>query len=329
MRQFIYALPLIGVLSLSAETYRWILMDLQRFPSEEILRMGKDQLGNKYFASRKGLTLIDRQDETTLFTQELSQGRLPSDSILRMAVDRNRALWVGTDGGGLARLENGRWESWTRTSTGGGLPDDFVTGVAAYRDEIWVSTRNGFAVLRNRIWTTYSGTKISGRLPHRHCTSISVDSSGGIWIGTLGGLVRFEGSSWQTFTHANTQGGLPHNSVSDLLVSSDGHLWVSTQAGIAEMKKGQWKNFGPESGLGELAHEMGYALSPASHQGIWACLRGGAARYDGKKWEIFTRDNTSGIKTRYVYDVLEEDNGRIWFATQKGVAIRVPVAEED
>jgi hypothetical protein len=95
------------------------------------------------------------------------------------------------------------------------------------------------------------------------------------------------------------------------------------------MKKGQWKNFGPESGLGELAHEMGYALSPASHQGIWACLRGGAARYDGKKWEIFTRDNTSGIKTRYVYDVLEEDNGRIWFATQKGVAIRVPVAEED
>lgn len=312
-----------------AQTFRWMLMDLQRLPSEDVLLMAADDLGNKYFASRKGLSRIDRQDETTQFTREKTQGGLVSDSITSLALDRYRALWVGTDGRGLSRFDNGRWDNWTQASTDGGLPDDFVTGVAAARDEVWVSTRNGFTVLRNRVWTPYAGQKISGRLPHRHCTSIAVDSSGAVWIGTLGGLVRFEGSSWQTFTSANTGGKLPHNSIADLLVTADGTLWVSTQAGVSSCRKGQWRSYGRDSGLGELAEEMGYSLSPAPSNGVWACLRGGAARFDGGTWTVFSRDNTSGLKTKYVYDVLEEADGRLWFATQKGVAVRIPVAEEE
>jgi ligand-binding sensor domain-containing protein len=309
---------------------RWLLMDLQRLAAEEVVAMAQDDLGNKYFGTRKGLTAVTKSGDFRIFTREKTQHGLGSDSITCLGVDRYRGLWVGTDGGGISLFANGAWTRYTRESTSGGLPDDGVLALAIYREERWVATRNGFAVLRGGVWTTYTGDQISGRLPNRVATSIAVDSSGNKWIGTIGGLVRFTGSTWSKHTRGNTDGALPHNGITYLLVDQRGALWVGTQAGVARRdRSGKWRNFSPDPGLGEMASELTYSLSAAFSGEVWACLRGGAARYAGGEWETFTKNNTSGLLTRYVYHVMPEPGGTVWFATAKGVASMTPAEEED
>src|SRR5438477_7333340 len=60
-----------------------------------------------------------------VFTTENSD--LPSNAILALAFGADGALWAGTEGGGLARLDkDGHWQTYSKASTNGGLPDDRV-----------------------------------------------------------------------------------------------------------------------------------------------------------------------------------------------------------
>lgn len=58
-------------------------------------------------------------------------------------------LWVGTAGGGVARLDKeGGWQSYSKSSTQGGLPDDNVSALAGGADgALWVGTERGLARL--------------------------------------------------------------------------------------------------------------------------------------------------------------------------------------
>ena len=249
---------------LAAAPYRWVLMDMQRLPGAvgQVIAMAHDDLGNKYFATPKGLTFIDKSDNFQIFTRSATSGALASDSVTCLGVDRYRALWIGTDGGGLNVYDNGRWKNYRRDSTHNGLPDDRVLALAVDKEDRWVGTRNGFALFHGSVWTTYSGDRISGRLPNRVVTAIAVDSSGNKWIGTIGGLVKFTGSTWTQYTVQSTRGGLPHDGITYLLVDSANSIWVGTQAGVARLDRdGKWTNFQTDSRLKELAKEVVYSLS--------------------------------------------------------------------
>ncbi len=308
----------------------WLLMDQQRLPAEEVTTMAQDDIGNRYFGTKKGLSQVTKSGSFQIFTRESSKGKLGSDSVTCLAVDPYRGLWVGTDGGGLSVYVNGSWSRYTKASTGGGLPDDGVLAMAIRKEEHWIATRNGFAVLRGGVWTPFTGDLISGRLPNRVATSIAADSTGNIWIGTIGGLVMMSGSRWNLWTQANTQGGLPHNGITSLLVDKKGSLWVGTQTGLVQREvTGKWISHQKHAELGDLEKEVTYSISMSYNGDVWACLKGGAARYSNQRWEVFSKNNTTGLLTRFIYFVLPSTGQDIWFATGKGVAIMTPANNED
>lgn len=305
-------------------TMRWTLMDLGRLPSPEVTDIERDNLGNIYYATRGGLTIEDRTGGFRIITAATVEGAPDSDSLTCIGLDRYRDLWVGTDGGGLGVYANGSWRVHTRESTRGGLPDDGVLALALHREERWVGTRKGFAVLRGSSWTTYTDDRIAGRLPHPGVTAIAVDSAGDVWIGTIGGLVRMSGSSWTRFTPEDTQGGLPHHSITALHVEADGSLWVGTQAGVTRRATdGTWLAFGPGSGLGTLVNERVASITGGPAGETWVSLRGGAAHYLKGDWTLYTRDNLPGLLTLYVNTVQADATGEIRIGTQKGVMVRM------
>ena len=333
MRQGLYRFFQFAALSwmaVAAAPNRWVLMDLQRLPVEQVLAMAHDDLGGKYFATYKGLTYVDKSDNYQIFTKEKTGGGLGSDSVVCLSVGRYRDLWVGTAGGGLSVFNNGQWKHYTRDSTRGGLPDDGVLALALYREEKWIGTRNGFAMLRGNVWTTYTGERISGRLPNRVVNAIAVDSSGDKWIGTIGGLVKFTGSTWTLNTVESTHGGLPHNSITYLAVDSAGSLWVGTQAGVARMSRdGKWTNFQTDARMQELAKELTYSLDVSAPGEVWACIRGGSVRFKGDKVDLFTKNTTTGLQTRYIYYAMPGREQEVWFATERGVTTMYPPQPED
>jgi ligand-binding sensor domain-containing protein len=306
---------------------RWTLMDLGRLPSPEVVAIVEDDQGRVYYATRGGLTIEEKTGNFRILTRAITKGELASDSLTCLGLDRYRDLWVGTDGAGLQVHANGTWRRHTKESTRDGLPDDGVLSLALHRDDRWVGTRNGFAVLRGSSWTTYTGDRIAGRLPHPAVAAIAVDSAGDKWIGTLGGLVRMSGAVWTRFTPDNTAGGLPHHGITALHVDAENAVWVGTQAGVARRNSdGTWLRLGPGSGLGPLLGERVTAITGGPGGAIWVSLRGGVARYrrDNGEWELFTRDNVPGLLTLFVNYTQAGTRGEVRIATQKGVIARIP-----
>lgn len=310
------------------ESGRWTLLDLGRLPSPEVTDLAGDDRGNVYYATRGGLTQEDRTGNYRIFTRATTTGGPDSDSLTCLGLDRYRDLWVGTDGGGLGVFANGAWRVHTRESTKGGLPSDDVLSLAIHRSEHWVGTRDGFAMLRGASWTTYTGDRIAGRLPHPAVTAIAVDSSGDKWIGTIGGLVRLSGAVWTRFSPENTDAGLPHHGITALHVDAENGLWVGTQAGIARRNPdGTWRPLGMASGLGPLANERVASISGGPDDEVWVSFRGGAARHADGEWDVYTRDNLPGLLTLYVNAVWAGSDGAIRIGTQKGVLVRVPAVD--
>lgn len=328
------ALPALAVLAACAAATaddvrgRWTLMDLGRLPSPDVVSIVRDPLGNVYYATRAGLTVEDRTGGYRIITRATVPGGPASDSLTCLALDRYRDLWTGTDGGGLGVYANGTWRVHTRESTRGGLPDDGVLSIALHRDERWVGTRNGFAVLRGAAWTTYTGDRIAGRLPHPAVAAIAVDSAGDKWIGTLGGLVRLRGAAWSRFTPEDTDGGLPHHGITALHVDPAGGLWVGTQAGVARRgPDGTWMAFGAGAGPGALVNERVTAITGGPDGEVWVSFRGGAARHRDGDWEVFTRDNLTGLLTLFINYVQAGPEGDVRIATQRGVMVRIPAGK--
>src|ERR1700733_6565121 len=66
-------------------------------------------------------TLFDRQNTPAL----------RENSIFCLMVSRDNTVWIGTEGGGVARYANGQFQSWT---TREGLSNDFVR--ALFQDKV-------------------------------------------------------------------------------------------------------------------------------------------------------------------------------------------------
>ena len=84
-----------------------------------------------------------------------------------MAGGADGALWVGTGGGGLARLDkDGRWQTYSKAKTQGGLPDDSVLALARRgRRAVGRNGRRPGAARQGRTLADLQQAKPQGGLP--------------------------------------------------------------------------------------------------------------------------------------------------------------------
>ena len=129
----------------------------------------------------------------TVFTQENSD--LPSDRVRALAPGADGALWIGTYGGGLARLDkDGRWQTYSTANTNGGLPHDSVLRLAPGADgALWIGTYDGGLARLDKDgrWQTYSMANTKGGLPNDLVLALAPGADGALWIGTGAGLCHF------------------------------------------------------------------------------------------------------------------------------------------
>ena len=100
-------------------------------------------------------------------------------------VHRNRdgTVWIGTVGGGVARVQNGQTTTYT---THDGLPSNAVFSISeGAGGTMWFGTPSGLSTLSENHWQTLQA--IDG-LPSANIYSTFVDKAGVVWAGTLGGL---------------------------------------------------------------------------------------------------------------------------------------------
>jgi signal transduction histidine kinase/ligand-binding sensor domain-containing protein len=231
-----------------------------------------DREDNIWVATENGLSRI----QPALFrTYDRRQG-LRADRVTGVSPAAEGGLWVCTDGGGLNRLLDDRFDAITN-----GPPLPLVTTVLVdSTTNVWLGTRGaglylstprGFEKVKprtvapeisalfedsfHRLWVGQrslntivridaSGIDHTLTLPNPEpvvdVRCFAEDESGAIWAGTAGsGLFQWDGEKWERFTRSN---GLPSDLIWMLHFDREDHaLWIGTAGGgLARWKEGRF-----------------------------------------------------------------------------------------
>lgn len=238
---------------------------------------------------------------------------------------------------------------YTARSFGTGLPiSGGATGVALYRDSIWVSTVSGVAAAPRagsnlaapdswRVWRVANG------LPSNLVSSLSVFRDT-LYASTAQGLARYDGTSWRiipltsgmnilkltaqsdtlyfiTSTQLfalNASGGIAviASSFSSLLSSlaAEGlNLVVGTErTGVYVQRGGSWQAMVPKGPPTNLI--MGIAVDQKGV--LWAGTGSrdgeGFMSFDGNTWKSYTAGQDPRLRTNNYYRVSVDINDRKW-----------------
>jgi signal transduction histidine kinase/ligand-binding sensor domain-containing protein len=227
--------------------------------------------------------------ENDYLTIQTDAKTLGIGNIFVITEDRAGSLWVGGQKG-LCKFSNGELQ---RFSTAEGLPHQTVQVITEDREgNLWLGTLGGLAVLRND-GKIQSFTEREG-LASNHIRAIYIDSDGVLWIGTYdGGISRFENGK---FTNYTTENGLYNNGVFQILEDARGNFWISSNLGIYRVSRRELSEFA--AGQKNFITSVSYGKA----DGLLSLEANG-----GKQ--------PAGVKTR---------DGRLWFPTQRGVAVINP-----
>jgi ligand-binding sensor domain-containing protein/signal transduction histidine kinase len=206
-----------------------------------------------------------------------------------MLQDRKGRLWVATQGGlAYTDLPGLNWRTFGPLD-GSGFRGGPLSALAEDKiGDIWVGTEaNGLTRLHNGEVTIFSKTN---GLPSDSILSLYVDSAGVLWAGTSGGLARYEDSRWTSYTTAQ---GLAANGIGYIAEDQQGWLWLGSRAGLMRA---------PRKALADYAQGTSTNRIPI--------------RAYGKDDGLPTRECSQGSQP----GAWQTPDGRLWFATIKGVA---------
>ncbi len=248
-------------------------------PSDWVISLWEDREKNLWCGTGGGLAVIRPSNLETVSPPDKWKSR----PVLSVLPAPDGALWVGTEGAGLYRLQNGDWTNfdspqgirnpyvWSLAADGtgkiwagtwgGGLfaqkddAFDFAPGLENFlppmpallflSDGLWIGTTAG--PLRYRDGKLERFSEMAGE-PFGDVRTIARDKSGALWFGTAGGgLVRRENGNFRRFKKPD---GLSSDFIDCLHFADDGALWIGTfGSGLNRFKNGKFSAVNREQGL--------------------------------------------------------------------------------
>jgi ligand-binding sensor domain-containing protein len=181
---------------------------------------------NLWVGTALGLTRSHDQVWTTFNT---ANSGLPHNDIRSILTDSNGNIWIGTYGGGLARiaalsLNEPDWEIFNTSNSD--LPDNMIFALEADSNgNIWIGTAyNGLVKYDGDDFTFYDTD--NSQLPDDHIESLKLDDEGNIWVGMrYGGVSEFDGTVW------TNHGTVLEGAVYTIDVDRYGNKWIGFAGG--------------------------------------------------------------------------------------------------
>jgi ligand-binding sensor domain-containing protein/AraC-like DNA-binding protein len=195
--------------------------------SDVITSLLADRGGRLWIGTRNaGLQCLDRDG----FTSYSRRDGMAGDTVLSLFIDRRQALWIGGEGSGLDRFRDGEWR---HHGLAGGLKGGTIIALNEDRQGSFLagSSGAGLHVLRDGAWRQYT---MADGLAGDTVYAIHVDGKDDVWLGTNGGLSLLRQGRIFKFSEAS---GPLNGAILNILEDDSGHLWMSSPAGIFRVKK--------------------------------------------------------------------------------------------
>ena len=243
--------------------------------------------------------------------------------------DRTGRVWAGTWSSGARILENGQFQGAYPVTEDRSV---VLTVFESSRGDVWVGTKRGPGRLRDGQWTWLENR---GDLARSAVRCFAEQADGAIWFGLDGGgVVRMKGEEISRFRVAD---GLASDYVRTLHADEDGSLWIGTHGGLSRYKKGKFSNVTMRHGL---PSDVICQILDDGKSHFWMSSFGGLFRVakselnrcaDGelRSASCLVCDSSGGLATLEMSEQgqpagCRTRDGRLWFATGKGLAMIVP-----
>ncbi len=275
----------------------------QGLPQNSVLSSAQTSDGYLWLGTEEGIVRFDGVRFTTFDTRTTG---LQMVMIRALLVDHNQNLWIGTNGGGLYCLHNGKFTTYTSKN---GLPSQSI--LSLYEDTngvLWAGTDGG-GLIRFENGQFHVFTKADG-LPDNVIFALSGARDGTLWVGTHGGLSK---SSGKKFVSVRPE-GLGNDQIRCIRVSRRGDLWIGTNDGLYRVTGEGTTRFTTSDGLTSNAI---FTLSEDRAGTLWiGTLGGGLNRFTDDKFSSFTEKD--GLVGKDVWTILEDREGSLWVGTAGG-----------
>ncbi|MCX7736839.1 MAG: T9SS type A sorting domain-containing protein [Candidatus Kapabacteria bacterium] len=250
----------------------------------------------------------------SLFSQMPEWINLTDGRSIKSLVDDGNNVWIGTEFGGISRLQksNNTWFYYNKANSN--LPDNFINDLAIDANGYkWIGTRQrGLVRFDGSNWVNYNTSNSS--IPSNNVSSIAVDSRNHIWAGTNNGLAKFDGTNWTIYNSGNSP--FLTNIINDV-AAQDTIIWVATQHGVYRFNGSTWQNYNTlNSGLPDML-VLCIAIEPNGNKWFGTNI-GGVAKFDNLNWTVYNTGN-SALPSNQVTSIAFEDTTK-WFGTVNGLA---------
>ncbi len=162
---------------------------------------------------------------------------LPGDDVRAILEDRAGKLWIGTNGGGLARFDGGGFTRYRHQGDDpGSLVEDRVRVICEdHSGKLWIGTNGGLDRFEPSTGSFAHYRHDPGdprSLSSDRVRSCHVDRSGRLWVGTRAGLDLFDGGGFRHHRHdPDDPASLSDDAVYSIREDRSGGLWIGTYKG--------------------------------------------------------------------------------------------------
>ncbi len=317
--------------------------DRTRLGSNRVHGFWLDRSGILWIAHRSGVDKYDRRRERFVkYRQET--GELAGKQVWSVLEDRSGVLWISALDGGLTALEGHgpkrsvishyRHEPESSQS----LAKSQTTALLEDRyGELWIGHMfGGLSRLdreRRRV-TRYPPETTS--LDNGTVATLLEDRSGTVWIGLLGdGVQRYDRprDAFVSYEHdPEDPSSLGPESVYALHEDRAGDLWIGGYGGVSR--------FDPDTGefdrivhdpanRNSLSHNDVSSIREDDDGFLWiGTMGGGLNRWDRARDEFRHYRIKDGLPSDAVVGIVEDEGGRLWLATDQGLACLDPRSGE-
>lgn len=235
-----------------------------------------------YVGTEKGLNVLDfATDRFAVYTNQANDPFSISDNaIYSIFPDKAGTMWVGTFFGG-----------------------------ASYFNE------------KGPAFELYYPTGEQDALSGRAVSCFLEDGPGKLWVGTEDGGLQYFNTGTRTFRQYPFLPGqqqLSYHNIHTLLRDKAGNIWIGLFAGgvnVLDPKTGRVEYFQHHPGnIHSLNSNNVFCIYQDKDNKIWIGTDKGLDLYDSERHD-FTRVLQDGVSNTIIYDIYEDGNKTLWFAT--------------
>ena len=266
-----------------------------------------DGAGRTLLPSPVGLLIGDQNG-----WQQIDRSAGLRGTVYAAMEDRQRNLWIGLAGRGLAQWRGYReWESY---STESGLASDIVYEILPRDDgSLLLATEAGLfrGERRQNGMSFKSFAGLDGLAVH----SLRSGPNGDLWIGTeTRGAARIDSRTHKITWYGERQ-GLAGKAAYALRFDRMHRIWIGTEAGLF-MAQAPYRRF---SRITELPASRIWAITEGSDGTIWAGGTGGLFELASARWRTLTP--ADGLSNKEVLSLGAGPDGAVWVGYRFGGGI--------